>query len=137
MVARARMPCRRAMIASMPISSRVISPAIASKPGVTGGAQINAGRGEIDTDEKIQIPHRLRPALYRTGRLLVELKILFHDTVSCSNTKMPIDAVATLSATFSRTRHCTVDWLRAGVVRGVSFRLRHHEPAPYEIFMPA
>ena len=35
------------------------------KPGVTGWAQINGWRGEIDTDEKIRMPHRVRPLLHR------------------------------------------------------------------------
>ena len=49
------MPCRascRAGCSTRP--STAISRATASSPGITGWAQINGWRGEVDTDEKIQ-----------------------------------------------------------------------------------
>ncbi|MEQ8401625.1 MAG: undecaprenyl-phosphate glucose phosphotransferase [Roseitalea porphyridii] len=57
------------------------------KPGVTGWAQINGWRGEVDTDEKIK--KRTEYDLYyiENWSLLLDLKILFLTPVSLLNTE--------------------------------------------------
>ncbi len=57
------------------------------KPGVTGWAQINGWRGEIDTDEKIR--KRTEYDLYyiENWSLWLDLKILFLTPISLFNTE--------------------------------------------------
>jgi Undecaprenyl-phosphate glucose phosphotransferase len=57
------------------------------KPGVTGWAQINGWRGEVDTDEKIK--KRTEYDLYyiENWSLMLDLKILFLTPVSLFNTE--------------------------------------------------
>ncbi len=67
----------RAMTGSLPKWSRAISPATQVKPGVTGWAQINGWRGEIDTDDKIKKRTEFDLYYIENWSLWLDLKILF------------------------------------------------------------
>ena len=57
------------------------------KPGVTGWAQINGWRGEMDTDEKIRMRTELDLYYIENWSLMLDLKILFLTPVRLLNTE--------------------------------------------------
>jgi lipopolysaccharide/colanic/teichoic acid biosynthesis glycosyltransferase len=57
------------------------------KPGVTGWAQINGWRGEIDTDEKIKFRTAFDLHYIENWSLLFDLKILFMTPFRLLNTE--------------------------------------------------
>ncbi len=56
------------------------------KPGVTGWAQINGWRGEVDTDEKIKMRTEFDLHYIENWSLLFDLKILFLTPIRLLNT---------------------------------------------------
>ncbi len=78
---------RKRANASMWTWSKAILPAIASSPGVTGWAQINGLRGELDSDEKIRKRTAYDLDYIENWSLLLDLKILFLTPIRLLNTE--------------------------------------------------
>ena len=69
------------------------------KPGITGWAQINGFRGEIDNDEKIAQARRVRPVLHRQLVALARSEDhRAHGAVARRPTATPIESEVRLSA---------------------------------------
>eukprot|EP01035_Chromulina_nebulosa_P013182 gene13182-17529_t len=91
------------------------------KPGVTGWAQINGWRGEVDTDEKIKFRTAFDLYYIENWSLLFDLKILFLTPIRLMNTENAA-ALALMAS-----------WLVAFSVFLSGFVMS--EPAPYELLL--